>query len=230
MDVAALSENDLSLLSGCFLFRDAAPSLLSRAAGDGRCALCAYEKGAVIFDPAHFSRGLGVLLSGAVLVTKGPASHGYMMRRIMPGGVFGAASLFDDGPYVSVLKAEKPCRALFFPQELVVEMLRESPEAALGYIRFLSGRVRFLNGRISGLLSQSAESSVAGYLLGAGGNPVRCGSLTEMSARLNIGRTSLYRALGALEERGVIKKDGKQIDILDAAALQSYSSNGGKIT
>ncbi|MBR5381963.1 MAG: Crp/Fnr family transcriptional regulator [Oscillospiraceae bacterium] len=230
MDVSALSDRELSLLAGCFLFQDADSSFLSRAVGDGRCTLRVYEKGAVIFEPARFSRGLGVLLSGAVLVTKSAAAHGYVMRRIAPGGVFGAAALFDDGPYVSVLKAERPCRMIFFPQALVEELLRESPEAALGYIRFLSGRVRFLNGRIAALLSDSAESSVAGYLLGAGENPVRCGSLTEMSARLNIGRTSLYRALGSLQERGVIKKDGKSVEILDAAALKLISSNGGKNT
>ncbi len=220
MDISLLTEKEAEMISRCFLF-ESAPEAVPFALQSDLCRLGDFKKGQVIFDSVDFDRSLGLLLSGAVVVKK-PREYGdYVMRRLSPGGVFGAAALFSDEPYVSELTAAKPCRAVFFPQELLGGLLRKYPETAINYIRFLSGRVRYLNGKISGLVSGSAESAVAGYLLSAGANPVRCESLKELSARLNIGRSSLYRALGSLCDRGMIKKDGKSIYILDAAQLKA---------
>ena len=220
MDISLLSEKEAETVFRCFLFENA-PEAASFALKSDICRLGDFKKGEVIFDSADFDRSLGILLSGAVVVKKPRECGEYVMRRLSPGGVFGAAALFSDEPYVSSLEAVKPCRAVFFPQELLGEMLRRFPETAINYIRFLSGRVRYLNGKISGLVSGSAESAVAGYLLSAGVNPVRCESLKELSSRLNIGRSSLYRALGDLCEKEIIKKDGKSIYILDAAQLKA---------
>ena len=46
-------------------------------------------------------------------------------------------------------------------------------------------------------------------------------SMTELAARLNIGRASLYRELQKLEERGALVRKGKRILVRDPAVLDA---------
>ena len=216
MDGAALHASDQSLLEQTFLFSGAPPDVVREAISDGRCRLAQVSRGAVIYAPHTFYRCLGVLLAGAVEVSK----EELLVSVLSPGDLFGAAALFNDRKdYATTLTARSPCRLLFFSQSLVEELLARYPLLACNYIRYLSGRIRFLDGKLEGLLAGNAERKLAQHLLtreeGADW------SATALARRLGASRASLYRAFDALTALGAIRREGKRIVILSEERLSS---------
>jgi CRP-like cAMP-binding protein len=228
MDCSLLNKNDMSKISHSFLFTGTDADFILRVLSDPLCEIIRFNKGDVIFNREDYKNSIGLILSGEVEASKTASEHKYLMNSIGPGGIFGAAALFTQSDeYVTVLTALRQSRIVFFPQELLERLILMNPAAAVNYITFLSGRIRFLNMKIQSLISVSAGQTVAQYLIGhmtddSGRLVVRStGSLKALSERLNIGRTSLYRALSQLETRGIIKKEGKSIEILNLDALAS---------
>ena len=77
-------------------------------------------------------------------------------------------------------------------------------------------RIRFLNRAMNGAGGGTAEDKLRRFLLShadaAGRVTLPC-SLSGLSARLDIGRSSLYRALEELSSIGFLRRDGKEITI-----------------
>lgn len=170
------------------------------------------SRGATIYTPHRFRRCLGLLLSGRVQVTK----DALVVSRLSGGDLFGAAALFTDNQdYATTLTALTDCRLILFPQEGVERLVLDSPRFALNYVRYLSGRIQFLSGRLDTVSASTAEGKLAQYLLSAAGEDGQVTiSATQLSARIGVGRATLYRAFEALEREGAIAREGKVIRIL----------------
>ena len=223
-----LSANDLKTVSCCFLFKGESDAFVLRAVSDEKCEIAGFKKGEIIFDRHDFRRCIGIILSGRVHVSNAPEDgKRFLMNTLENGGIFGAAAVFSDEPdYVTVLTAASACRVLFLPQQLLTDLMRESTAVMDNYLRFLSGRIHFLNAKIQGLTSSSAVQALARHLAGLAdcdsGSIILKTGLSSLADTLNLGRASLYRAFDALEAVGAIKRNGKNIDILDAQTLASY--------
>ena len=207
-----------ALLEGTFLFRGA-PEAAELALSDPRAVRLREARGAVLYDPRHFQRSLGVVLEGRIQVNKGAL----IMSVLGPGELFGAAALFNDRPdYATTLTARAPCRVLLLPQALVEELMARYPVVGRSYVAYLSGRIRFLSGKIDALTAGSAQRKAARYLLsrldGAWAE-LDC-PVAGLAQRLGVSRASLYRALDALEARGAVRREGKRFYIPDPAALE----------
>lgn len=217
MDISILSAQDFSVAANLFLFRGAGEQTARLALSDPLCTCECFERGQTIYTPGGFRRSLGVLLSGSVQVSKGDL----IVSVLQQGDAFGAAALFNGcADYVTTLTARSPCRAVFFPQELVQRLIQSDAAVSLGYIAYLSSRIHFLNDKIEGLIAGTAEQKLKQYLLRSMDESgcVRA-SATEMAKRLNLGRASLYRAFEALEKQAAIRRDGKVITVLDTEKL-----------
>lgn len=172
-----------------------------------------------------------VILRGSASVTKPIGEKELLMRIASEGSVTGVASLFDEESArpISVLKANKSVTALFIRRERMIELIRTDGGFAERYARFLTSRIRYLNGRIKAYTSGSAEARLAFQLLLS--DESECGradlgmSLTRLADTLDIGRASLYRALDTLAEKHIIEKRGREILIIDRAALEK-TANG----
>lgn len=225
VDIKALKRGERALVSGCALFQDIDEGLVARALSDARCSHVVLRRGAVVADVYDYRRCLGLILAGSLDVTKNSSSR-FVMNTLGRGSLFGAANLYDsDETAVTVLTAVSPCRLIFFPRALLETLMGEANAVALNYIRFLTGRVRFLNEKIQGLVSESAEDALKQFLIlhaetDSTKSLVRLtGSMTALAEQLNIGRASLYRAFEALEKEGLIRKDGKEIEIPNIKGL-----------
>ncbi len=228
MDIKDLKAGEWDQISGCALFQGVGEQIVSRALEDVRCRLVALSRGDVVFEVYDYRHCLGVVLAGSIAVTK-PTGSRYVMAALGRGSLFGSANLYDDDTdVVTVLTASSDCRIVFFPKELLEALMREAQAVALNYIRFLTGRVRFLNDKIQGLVSASAEAALKQYLLqNAAVSGEKCivrpsGSISSLAEALNIGRASLYRAFQALQRTGAIRKNGKEIEIIDLDVLSDY--------
>ena len=207
-----------ALLGGTFLFRGAPEEAVDAALADVRTLRVQAARGQVIYDRLHFRRCLGVVVEGAVQVSKGPLIMSVLKR----GDLFGAAALFHEQEgYVTTLRACVPCRLLLLPQALVEELMERYPQVARSYVCYLSQRIRFLSGKIDALTAGSTERKLTRYLLAnrRDGAVVLDCSATGLAGRLGVSRASLYRAIDRLTETGSIRRQGRRVTILDENAL-----------
>ena len=209
-----LTKEETALLSACPLFRGVEEELLCRLIQEaGRAEL---QPGQVVYDPIHFRRCLGVVLSGQLHVTKGTLS----VSVLGPGDLFGAAALYSDEPeFAATITAKGPSRCLMLEQGLIDRLLAGYGQIRENYLRYLTGRIRFLSGRLQTLAQPGAEGKLARYLLSSGAGELTC-SATQLSQRLGVSRASLYRAFSALENSGLITRKGKTITVADPTGLE----------
>lgn len=199
-------------LSAFPLFSGLSGAELHRVAAAMEEPAC-YERGATIYNSDKFQRAVGFIFSGSVAVhAAGSGSHALMMNRLRAGDMFGVAALFDEeNSYVTHLIAEEDTRIAFLSQEAMSVLLAAIPHLAENYIRFLSGRIRFLNRKLAIVTTGHAENRLYQYLSAhqsEDGIAQLPPSMVELAHTLNIGRSSLYRALDALLEAGVLLREG----------------------
>lgn len=167
----------------------------------------AYQKGEIIYDAHHCRQALGVVLHGrAEAVAAGDERT--VLSAFGEGDVFGAAALFGmTQPYVSCVRAVSECAVCFLPEEMLKELFLRCPQTAVNYIAFLSAKIRLLNGKIAVLTQNSTEGRLYRYLVencGPDGRLTAPMARSRLARTLNMGRTSLYRALDALENKQLL--------------------------
>ncbi len=172
-----------------------------------------YAPGATVYGNDSFRRAVGFILSGSVAVhAAGTGPRTLMMNRLRAGDMFGVAALFDtDDTYVTQITAEEETRIAFLSQETMSVLLAAIPHLAENYIRFLSGRIRFLNRKLAIVTTGHAENRLYQYLSAhqnEDGTVQLPPSMVELAHTLNIGRSSLYRAVDALLNAGVLLREG----------------------
>lgn len=222
------------VLSQLFLFQGIGARIVREAFDSPLCVCRQYEPGELVYGRDFFQQSLGVVLSGELKAVKPSMDGGGIYLNTFPSGsAFGAAALFHlMEQYVSEITAVKRSKVLFLPQKLLRGLFRLEPQVAENYIAYLSDRICFLNSRIEDVAGGTAESRLAGYLLSLfqedGPELELPLPMTRLATVLHLGRASLYRAFGLLEERGVIKRQGKQVFIRDPRGLSWNSAENNR--
>ena len=198
------------LLQELFLFQDAQEALKSLDLPEE----VSYEKGEIIYGCNNYERALGILLSGRA---EAVARERSALNAFRAGDAFGAAALFGGEEYVSFIRATTPCKVQYIPQETLERLFREYPQMAMNYIVFLSEKVRFLNKKIATYTSASVEGRLYYWLRQncdeEGHLPPKV-TMTKLAKTLNVGRTSLYRAIEELEKKFVLERQNGEIILL----------------
>lgn len=175
--------------------------------GQSRC----FAKGEDIYSPAYYSKSLGILLRGKALVER----EQVLLNQLSAGECFGAAALFvQREQYVTTVRAKTDCKVLFLSIEAMQRLL-ENPQISLNYIRFLSDRIQFLNRRIASFTAPNVEQTLLSFLRQQPQQRCEGVSMVKLSEVLNIGRTSLYRVVQQLERDGIIKREGRVIQLME---------------
>lgn len=185
-----------------------------------------FKKGEVIYSPDSFEESMGLFLKGSAVAEKNNGS--VILNTFSPGSCFGVASLFSRSRrYVTTVKAQSDCLVAFFSGDSMTRLFREEPQISLNYIAFLASRIHFLNRKIDQFTAVSAEDKVALWLLEQAEqeNPFQLSvSYAKLADMLDLGRSSLYRALDALEAAGILHKDGKLLTVLNMEKLEAWNS------
>ena len=228
MKLTDVTKNQLSTICSTFMFEGMDNDVVLAVLQDDRVVCRSYLKGETVFRPEQYSRSLAYILKGSASISMETGSKDvFPMRKIEEGSFFGVAALFNDETrYVTEISAARDMKIIFFRESLVEECIRNYSDFAMNYVRFLGSRIRFLNRKISLLANTSSESSLIGYLLNAAsrfGEEFRLEvSYSQLAKNLNMGRSSLYRALDDLEERNIIRRSGRNITLVNYDALKKY--------
>lgn len=170
---------------------------------------------------------LGILLSGKALIYGRDSGKRVLLNRVEKGSVFDAASVFfsEMGP-VSTVIAKTKCRALFIERAVLENIIASDASVAHDYIIFLSDKICFLNRKIIAFTAKNADAALAAFLLDSAENQNALTlNMTRLASTLDIGRTTLYRAVDALERDGCILYDGRELRILDREKLKSKAKD-----
>ena len=169
-------------------------------------------------DELYRNGALAIILEGNATVKRlNDIGDSITIRVISSGELFGSASVFGcwkDG--MSSIIANSSCEVLYISEENFCELIKLYPRISINYIEFLSGRIRFLNRKLDAFTAKTTEERLYEFLLslsdGDGNISLNFG-MAELARRLNVGRTSIYRDIDALESKGLIKRDGHNFKI-----------------
>lgn len=181
-----------------------------------------YAPGDLILSSDNPTDALCILKSGKARITSYTADHETVIKFVLPGEVFGAATLFSAVSHSTKVYAVGEAEVIFINKDTICKLIEGSSTVALNYINFLSDKISFLNRKVSAFTAANAEIKLAMYLYGnvdQNGSVIPKTSMSELADQLGIGRASLYRVIDSLSLAGIISYNGKHFEILDSAAL-----------
>ena len=207
--------NKQFLCENFFLFKDVSEKTVSVLLQNEGVFEKAFSPGETM--QCNTSKTLGIIVKGKAIVKSG--EDGVIIKKLNKNDVYGAAALFDEPNYITVVKAVSDCISLTFTEEFIEKAIAFDSTIAKNYIRFLSERISFLNSKINAYTAKSAENKLYTYFLQLPreGNIINLSvDMSTIAKMIGIGRATLYRALEKLEQNGTILKKDKQIILTEA--------------
>ncbi len=169
--------------------------------------------------PASFSKDdelykigyIGVLLEGRATVKRNNSDGASIsVRNIAAGEIFGSVSIFGDWKDgLSSITAQSKGLICYICEEKFKSLLFAFPQVSLNYIAFLSDRLRFLNTNLDIFTANSTEAKLYKFLSSLAdeqGYADLTINMSELAHRLNVGRSSLYRDIDSLTQKGLITR------------------------
>lgn len=183
-----------------------------------------YNKGEILFEEGAEADGFYIVAVGKVKVYKlSPEGKEHILHVVQPGHSFAEAAIFDDGCYPAFAETLDTSTLLYFPKREFLELLQQHSQLAINIIAGLSRFLRQFTVQIEDLTFRDVPSRLARYLLSLGDEMSLSMSLPISKSQLasNLGTTSetLSRTLRKLSDDGVIRVQGKIIEILDNQRL-----------
>ncbi len=151
-----------------------------------------------------------------------------ILRKLKSGDCFGVSNLFTKTSLNTVLKCKTKSTLVYIPKQIILNRLNEDKDLTFKYCEFCNNRIDFLLKRIEFLTIQSAKSKVCEFILeeaGENSDILLVFSKEELSRRLNISRSALFRELAFLQNEEIIRIEKKRVIILDKAKLKNVANN-----
>jgi CRP/FNR family transcriptional regulator, dissimilatory nitrate respiration regulator len=225
---ASASMRAVDLLSHAPIFRDLSPDELARiAAGTVRTHA---QRGEVLFRKGDPCNGFHLVVYGQVKLAIGSPGGGEKVVEIVgPGHSFGEAVMFMQRPYLVSATALADSLLLHVNKETIFAELDRQPHLARRMLAGLSMRLHMLVKDVEAMTLHSATQRVIGYLarLDEGGSEGRVTLPAQKSliaSRLNLTPEYFSRILHDLAAEGMVRVDGRDIEILDTEGLRKYGS------
>lgn len=219
----------IHLLKECTLFLGMGYEEIAEVLRDHTGRTKKYSRGTLIAQAGEEVRSLQILLQGAV--------KGEMMdptgkvikiediappRPLAPAFLFGKRNLYP----VNITAAEDSV-VLSIPREQFLVILQKSKMVLVNFMNTISSRGQFLSDKIKFLSFSTIKGKLAQYLLDLARHsgsesfllPL---SQTQLSELFGVARPSIGRAIGELNQDGIIRTEGKTVVILDQNGLASF--------
>ena len=196
----------------------------------------------VVLEGDDSVQALYLIASGSVQVyMTGVDGRETILSFLERGDFFGEMSLIDGEPRSASVRTVTDAQMLIIHRESFLQLIRQSPEIAMGLLSELSKRLRKANRQIGSLSTMSVSGRVAGTLLNLmeergvrihtdNGSMVTVihnrptqQQLADMSGTT---RETVSRICSLLVKTNAIAMTGKDIVIFDEGALQEKATKG----
>ncbi len=217
---------------------------LSGLGNDERDALARHAqmrqlaKGEVVFTQGDPAKGLVVVATGSIKITKISENGREQVLTIEgPGNSVAEVALFDGGPYPASAVALEESTILLVPRADFFAILKKHPAIAITVVENIGRRLRQLVTLVEELSTKELGQRLAGFLLDQArtkGRPEPGGRIVfdleltnhEIAARIGTVRELVSRCLGRFRNAGILEIEERRIRIVDPAALEAEAEGG----
>lgn len=224
----------MSVLAKCELFKEIMAEDLAAVFSCLQPQVHSYQKNDwVALAGAKFT-GLGIVLSGNVVITKENAAGNRVIMSVNgPGEMFGEMAAFSgDGVWPVTVVARDACTVMFLPAGKIVggceNACTRHRQLITNMLEIVSGKALMLHRKVEYLSIKSLREKISTFLLE---QYQKKGSATfmmplkrnELADFLNVSRPSLSREMARLRDEGVIDFHRDSMRIKELEALKSMS-------
>lgn len=186
-------------------------------------------------EPCH---GFYIVAEGGVRVYKiSPDGRERTLHVMRPPHAFAEAAMFLPGGYPAFAVALEPSRVLMVPKAAFQSLLSSRPETAMSVFASLSTWLHrlldqlenqtFLTARAKLAIFLAREAAHQGIATGPASLQLPDAKKT-IASQLGMSPETLSRGLAELETRGLIRVDGKRVELTDVDALRTAALAGGE--
>jgi CRP/FNR family transcriptional regulator len=187
----------------------------------------------LIFGDGDEGSGFYLVVSGRVKVYKlSPEGKEQILHILGPGEPLGQVAVFENRAFPANAEALVDSRLLFFPRPAFRRLLSDNPSLALNMLGVMSRRLREFTQQVESLSLKEVPSRLAAYLLARsreqGLSPMvhLAISKSQLANLLGTIPETLSRILARLSARGLIRVQGRQIELRDRQGLEELAAHG----
>lgn len=222
---------DYSVLAKCKMFKGLSEEEVKDLLSDVHGEVKEYRKDEVVFYLSDFAGQLGIVLSGAILVSKIFESGQLVeMTTKRAGDLIGEVACFSGAQiYPCELTAEKSASIFILQKEEMIKILQKDSRVLQNFLGELCSQSFFLHRKIELLSYKGTDQKLAYFLLQQSKLkktdmvPLP-GSIVKLALLMNVSRTTLHREIRNLEDQGLIEYGSKKFKILDREGLEEILS------
>lgn len=171
-----------------------------------------FKRGDPVTETQDGINCVGIVVSGSLNVA---ASKGSSVSVLKRGSEFGICNIFVKESMPTLLKARIQSSVFFIPKEEFARLLSIDSAFMYRYVRICNEKMLYLADRLRLISISDCTERLHCYLKTKAKNgEVRLSiSKDELARQLGISRSSLFRALAALEANGTISVSANQITL-----------------
>jgi CRP-like cAMP-binding protein len=219
-----------AFLANLPLFKELGPEELDRIAA--ATTELNVPRGEILFQKGDSCVGFHLVIYGQVkLYFVTPQGSEKVVEIVGPGFSFGEALMFMEKPYIVMAQTLADSLLLHVGKQAVFDEIERDPAFTKRMLAGLSRRLHGLIGDVEAYSLQSGTQRVIGFLLRqdeelAGGSEPYTVTLPTSKAvtasLLNVTPEHFSRILHELSSAGLIRVDGREVQIQDVARLRNY--------
>jgi CRP-like cAMP-binding protein len=193
------------------------------------------KRGTRIYLPGDPSDQIFLLKSGVIKIsTTTPDHREVILAFLYPGDIFGELAVVDESPRDHLAEAYEDCVICAMSRDIVMRLVRETPEVGFQITKLIGLRIRTLRSRVEELLCKSAHARVAHALLELAerhGVPDKDGVLIalrlsqgDLGRLVGLSRETVNAILQEWREQNLLEMDRRSVRLRDPNRLQQVAS------
>ncbi len=186
-----------------------------------------YKVGETVYREGEFPRGMYFLKSGILALTYISENGTESLLRIFTNCcIFGHRSFLAHGEYHASATVLKEAEILFIDESLSQEILAKNHEFVLRLAKNLAIDLKNAENRLRDMVGKRASQRVVETLIYLKHQtPDFPWTRREIGEFCGVKTETVSRALGDLENKGLIAREGRSIEIIDEAKLIEHLEN-----
>jgi CRP-like cAMP-binding protein len=227
-EMGKITEEVITVIQNCPLFVGLSREELSGLLELCSCRIRSFKKDQMVAVAGDEIGFMHILIEGHV---KGEmvdfAGKVIKIEDIEPPRPLAPAFLFgQQNRYPVNITAGVDVKILSIRKDEFLKLMQTSERILRNFVNIVSSRGQFLSNKIRFLSFSTIKGKLAQYLLDlskkAGSGPIQLShSQAQLSELFGVARPSVGRAISELNQEGIIRTGGKQVQILDLARLSA---------